>query len=869
MNIRKRSAKIWTVIAIVVLGVLGGAAYGVRSYAFPAVKRWRVKSMNTDAREFLAKGDGVNALLLARKSLNMAPQNADAWRIAVTAAKLKKTPEVIVYQDNLCRVEPTKENYLELIRLSLEVGPAAYSYALEGIKATAKDSAADPEYHRLAVDLYGRLGRTAAAKYHLISLSSLVPTDRLVQLKLAAIEMSEDPQRTNKELRVRVRAMANDQDLRAPALALLLREAVDAKMLVDTNELLGRMKAIPDLSVDRQLLVIEASMLVSPDQVDGILERLKSKVAGSPAETIRVLDFLRRTGASKQAWTWYQKLPEKTRQDDGVMRAAGEALFTVQDWAQLETFARGGNWGDFNYLRETWLAYAYRTLGRKADFTDAWKRAVIAAGAGSDLQTAFRRSADLVARVDKWKWEDEHYDVLWKIFSLFPRNLAVRQDLIGWERRQNHTVNLNKLFATIAQLEPNDAVNLNNLTYTSLLLDSNLAQASLNADELVKLEPANPYYATTRAFALYKQGKVQEALEQIQSLGFAARSMPERMLLQALFLAKAGDSERANDLLAGLVATNLLPEEKKLRATAIADIARAERAQGDRNRLQALKRGAETGGWLGLLDPTTQRNATVDMQLADSAYATGDFDGLADMLKKADWGTYQYLSSALLTYLRRQHDGAAASREQWKQTLIQADSGMTTLQNLLRLVSQWSWETERIETLDRLFERNPKDRLVLNELLRYYRENRRVPNILKILTTHLAAVDGDSDERADFAYYSFIANQNSVQAQGYAKQAYDVEPDNVKRALVQVFSLWKQRRYAEAATLLKSVPQNVSVENIPRALITAAVEAETAPPEIARTTLTSFNAKTALPEESALAEQISQRIAARGKAERS
>lgn len=857
MKIKQRSAKFWLITAILAVLVLGVTGYAGRRYGVPVVRRWRVSKMNTEAREFLAKGDSQNALLLARKSVGMGGQSADAWRIAVAAAKLKKTADVVYYQNELCRAEPTKQNYLELIRLALEFQQGYY--ALEGVKAAAKDSVGDPEYHRLAVELYENLGRATAAKYHLLSLASLAPTDRLVQLKVAAFEMAEDPQRTRGELRAKVRVLAEDPALRAQALSLLLREAIDTKSLVETTELVARLKAVPDLSVDRQLLVIEASSLVAPDSVDTLLENLKSKVAESPQETARVLNFLREKGNPAAAWTWYQKLPEKTQKNQFVMLATSEALFALQDWTKLEGFVRVGNWNEINYLRQAFHAHASRQLGRAADFAESWKLAVLSAG--SDIG----RSLDLLRRVDAWKWQEEHYDVMWKLFALRPRENTIRQDLIAWEKFKNRTVNLNKLFATIVQLDPGDNVSRNNLAYTSLLLDSNLGQATLITDELVKLEPNNPYFATTRSLALYKQGKFQEALQQIQSLPFSERTVPERILLEATFLAKVGEAERAKDLLSGLVLAKFLPEEQKLFAAAQADIAKAARTQGNINRLQALNRGAEVGGWLGLMDASTQRDATVEMKLADSAYAHGDLAGLGEILNKANWGSYQYLQSALSTYVRRQN-GTEVPRTLWQNTLLLADRNLGSVQNLLRLVSQWSWEPQRIETLGKVFEKNPKDRLVMNELVHYHRDNNQLANVLKVLKTYLDAVDGASDERANYAYYSLLANQNVGPSTVAAKQAYEIEPDNAKRALIHAFALWTQDRFDEAGKVLKSVPSDARVDDISHPLIAAAVESRTTSPEVARSSLKRFDPKTALSEEIALAEKIGQYLTTRERA---
>lgn len=857
MKNKKRSARFWLITSGVAVVMLGGSAYLARRYGAPAVKEWRVSKMNAEAREFLTKGDSANALLLARKSFGISGSNVDAWRIAVAAAKLKKTSEVIYYQLNLCRVQPTKQNYLELIRMSLEFG--AYNYAADAIKAAAKDSAADPEYHRMAVELYEKTGRPTAAKYHLLSLASLAPTDRLVQLKVSAIEMSEDPQRTNRELRARVRSLADDPALRPQALAMLLREAIDSKSLVDAAELATRMKTIPDLSVERQLLVIESAMLVSPDLVDGLLDGLKAKVAESPQDTVRVIEFLRQKGSPRSAWTWYQKLPEKTQRSENVMWSAAEALLAAEDWSQLEGFVRNANWGELNYQRLTLQSYALRKLGREAEAKELWKLAV--ASVGSNLGKA----GDLVRRVEGWKWREEYYDVLWKIFSIRPQENQVRQALIGWERSQNRTANLNKIFATVAQIEPGDNVNRNNLAYTSLLLDSNLGQASLIADELVRLEPSNPYFITTRALALFKQGKTQDALKQIQSLTFSERAVPERALVEAMALARIGETGKAADILRGLPVLQFLPQEQKLYGDAREDLIKAARERNSQSQLAALSREAQSGGWLELLEAATQREATVEMKLADAAYASGNYAGLAELLKKANWGNYQYLNSALLTYVARQTSGEIP-RDVWQRTLTLAERNLPSLQNLLRLVSHWSWPSERIEILSKIFEQNPKDRLVMEELLRYHRENDRLANMLRVLTTHLNAVAGDSDERTTLAYYSLLADQNVAQSIVTAKQVYELEPDNPKRTLVHAFSLWKQQRYAEAATVLKTLTANNVVENIPKPLIVAAIQAETTTPEISRASLKLFDPKSALPEEIALAEKINQRLVSREKA---
>jgi len=84
-------------------------------------------------------------------------------------------------------------------------------------------------------------------------------------------------------------------------------------------------------------------------------------------------------------------------------------------------------WPVREFLRQALLAYSYRAEGRAAEFSEAWKTAVIAAG--SDPMKA----KVLLARVVAWKWGDERFDVVAKLFQLTPGDKPLRDALIAWE----------------------------------------------------------------------------------------------------------------------------------------------------------------------------------------------------------------------------------------------------------------------------------------------------------------------------------------------------------------------------------------------------------------------------------------------------
>jgi cellulose synthase operon protein C len=846
--------KRWTFVLIVAVVVLPGGYWGARKLVWPKVKSWRAERMNKEARDFLAQGDNANALLTARKILATPGngENLEAWRIATAAARKRGGPDVIGYQYKLARLEPTKENYLELLRLALQYGPPAY--ADEAIKAIGAKANDDPEFHALAAQFYRRIGKPINARYALIALTQLRPSDRQAQLDLAELEMADDPERKDRSIRTRVQDLAAaDPTLRVRALTLLLRESVKARLLTETRELVQRLQVIPDLSIEDRLLLLEGTSLLEGPSL-GALEKLQADVAEKPDDVVRVLRFLRRTGQPEKAVAWAGTLSDEVKKNENVRIEVAESLFVQAKWPELEAHLKAAAWPNREFLRQTLLAYSYRARGRTVDFNDAWKSAVV------NLSTERRdqwKIEELRRRMNEWKWTDEQYDVIWKMFAIEPKNPLIQQSLINWERIHGRTANLNRLYTRIVEVDPSDPYMRNNLAYTSLLLDLNVARANLLAEELVGKMPKDPFVVTTYAFSLFKQGKPADALAKIETLSAADLAVPDRVLLRAAFLARAGQSERAEQMLKGIDAKRLLPEERQLRENAFTDIARNARSQEDKNRLGALKQGAgAAGGWLALVSAETRTAATVEMQLTDSLYAGADWAALHAALRKADWKNEDYLRLALQAYAYRAQNDVLQSRDMWKRALVASNRNATRATNLKLLATQWNWPAERVDAMNIIFEQTPTDRALLGELLKHYRDSKSTSDLLRVVKLYVNRTSDTTDEAVVEAYYSLISGTNISRARVLAQKAYEKAPNDPTRRMVYVLSLWKEGRTSEANGILAGLKSGGVSDLVPGALLRAGIDADLGQGEEARTNLALFNPENALPEEVALADKI-------------
>jgi cytochrome c-type biogenesis protein CcmH/NrfG len=853
MNLFNARWKRWTVV-LVTLAVLAPAGYwGTKRLVWPKVRAWRSERMNKEARDFLAAGDDANALLTARKILAASTNNVEAWRIATTAARNRKIPDVVYYQKNLAGLEPTKANYLELMRLSLEYG--SLGTVLEAINAIGQKASDDPEFHALAAKFYRRTNQLVPAKYALLALTQLRPSDREAQLDLAELEMAEDPERKDRQLRPKVRDLASDPKFRVRALTMLLRESIKARLPAETTELVTRLQAIPDLSVSDRLLLMEGATLMTTPALSQV-EKLQTEVAGNPRDVVRVMDFLARTGQHEKVLGWFGTLSEEVKRDENVRREAAESMLALGKWADLEAHLKAALWPNGEYLRHTLLAYSYRARGRAVDFGNSWKTAVDAVG------TDLPKIRDLLQRTEQWKWPEERYDVIWKLFAVLPTNTTVQQALIVAEKRAGRTGNLNKIFSRIVDVEPGDALAKNNFAYTSLLLDANVTRANSIIQQLVQTMPKNPFIVTTYAFSLFKQQKYDEALAKLETLTPTELSIPDRVLLRAVFLAHTGQSDRALEMLRGIDLKPFLPEEQQLAQKALALISQKARTQEDVARLNATRTTAgDAKGWLAVVTADTRELASVDMQLTDPLYASGDWPGLQAAVRRADWKTENYLKFALLAYAQRSAGDTVQSRDSWRQALQATERSAARAENLKLLTAKWNWPAERIEALNIVFDRNRGDRAMLTELTKYYRETKRTQELLRVLNWYVSPALETSDEAVALAYYSLISDQNLNRAQVLAKAAFDSAPDNPTRRLVYAFSLWKNRRGPEAMNLLSGLRSAGDSEPASAPLVRAAIEADLGQAEDARNNLALFSRENALPEEVALADKIALQLA--------
>ncbi|HQF39858.1 MAG TPA: hypothetical protein PK322_12135 [Opitutaceae bacterium] len=854
MKLTKKTLLVSLAVALPI--VLGGGYLFAKKVAWPRYKQYRAASFERSARTLLDQGDFENALLFVRKNLAANQQNVSSWRLAAEIAEKRDDPNALFYLQRLLALDPTLENRMRLLRRALVLrADAVATRTVDQAGAEARDSA---EFHELAAQVCLRNGDFIQAKFHLITLCELRPDNRAARLELAQIRLAEAAADRRSEVRAEIRTLAGDPALRARALTLLLTDTMQHKQEGEVGELLALLRREPTLTVAQVVVLAEAMRRYEPDNFPAAVEQLQTLAGTAPADIARVAQYLISIDKAAQAKAWLSAFPAPTSEAVLVQFALAEARITLREWAEVEASLKDRQWKDFDFERLVMIAIAQRERGNLAAFGETWRLSLTQAG------TSPARLERLLAHTTRWGWVEQRIEVLWRLFQQTPSDPKVQRQLFAYERAQGNTANLNRLFARLLEAGPGDAVAKNNYAYTALLLGANTARAATLAREIYTADPKNPYYATTHALALLRSGHPDQARTLLAAFDSLQFWQPERLVIQAAVLAANGSHEEADVLLATVDDRRLLPEEKRIAAdtrTAI-DRHRASTARTSAitETVASRRQATAAKSLLALLPESLRATPSLPMELADSLYASDDYQALAKELGSAPWENRDFVRLALLAYAQRRLDRLGDSRNTWRMAINSVGTRPDLQRVLATLAGTWNWEEERMDLLARILQRDSADQAALDEVAGYYARLHRTTDLARVYEAANRATNATTGNRARFAYYSLLAGINTTEAHVAAKAAFDQNPSDLFAARALALSLWRQGQARASLQILGNPTVRMSPE-IDLSLVLALLHDAAGEIDDARKYLAGFSAGDALPEEKLLADTLARKLA--------
>jgi predicted Zn-dependent protease len=298
----------------------------------------------------------------------------------------------------------------------------------------------------------------------------------------------------------------------------------------------------------------------NPDRVDDLLPPLTAK-AGADARALgSIAGWLRQQGRADAVEPWIASCDALKRDPTTAQMIRADSLMARSEWTELDALLVEQKWRSMDFIREAALARAARARDQNDGFAKYWREATeMALG----KLTTTRMLVELTTAWPEWSEQTDAF--LWRASEHGPEYavwaLPELQKRAGEKRDTSALLRVTK---AMQRLQPNSDPVRNNLAFYSLLLNVSTSSANQTADELIAKYPTDPAIVSTYALSLLLRERSVEALAALEQLPEAARESAQIAPYYALALAKAGNMERASEVLTHADRGQLLPEEEAL-----------------------------------------------------------------------------------------------------------------------------------------------------------------------------------------------------------------------------------------------------------------------------------------------------------------
>ena len=550
----------WSFRALLLVLLLGGAAGFYKWKGRAAYRQWREASVVAQAETLLKEKKYADAVVAARRALQLNEANVPAARVMAEIAELGSARDAILWRSRVAMLEPHRaENLHQWAYTALRFNDLATArQALDRFPPEARNSL---QYHEIAGVLDFSAGHPDAAETHWEAALATAPQNESLQLNLAKARLFSS--QTNKVQQAyatleKLRAAGSQQ---VPALSVLTSDALRRNDLPRARDVAAQLRSHPATEFPDLLLSLTVARLADTNAFPDLLQRLQEKSRQSPDHLASLIQWLNASQLSTQAVAWTAQLPPDLTAPATVGLAIADALATVKNWPALQKLVTDARWEEADFLRIAYQAYALNDGQPQAlnpRVKALWQDAVARARQRPD------RVEILANLAIKWGWRPESEEAWWIIANGNTAQGGALKVLYNYYLRSGNTPGLQRVLERMFALNPDDLLTKNNLAVVNLLLNLKPSLTHRLGQELYTQHPTNTSYLSTYAFSLHRQQKNAQALELLGQLNQTNLAKPSIAAYYGAILAADGRFDQAIPYLNLATNAQLLPEELQL-----------------------------------------------------------------------------------------------------------------------------------------------------------------------------------------------------------------------------------------------------------------------------------------------------------------
>ena len=519
---------------------------------------WQKRHLAQQTQDFFARSDYQSAVLVARHLLQLDPNSVAACRVMADTAEIAGRREALSWRERVVALEPAlPENKVALAATALRFGQL--DLARKMLDAVSPEARSNVKYHEIAGAIALAEKKPPVAETEFAAALQLDPSNRQLTLNLATIRLTSPDVVTNEKARAELIQLAQTSAHRLESLRALASDALAHNASVSAETWAAELQAEKGATLSDLLLYLEATHKNGTGAA--ALRDAQSHSTQSPLAAAALITWMNRHALARPALEWALALPQKTLDAPPVPLAVAEAYSFLQDWSGLQAWVEGKNWGGEEFLRLAVQSHALHHLTpadrSSMESQTAWNAALKATKSRPEQLAAIAQLAE------GWDYADDAAEAWWLIAN---GNENAKEALTALQRlykAKQNSRGLLRVAKRALELNPADLVAANNCASLGLLLSGDSSARRL-ATKLHVENPNDAILNTTYAFALFTEGKTNDALKAMETLKEAQLSHPAVAAYYFVMLVENGSMERAHLFLSAANKAQLLPEEQQL-----------------------------------------------------------------------------------------------------------------------------------------------------------------------------------------------------------------------------------------------------------------------------------------------------------------
>jgi len=548
-----KKSTLWITLSLGIIVILSLSSY----FGFQAFKNYKIGRYNGLATEALSKGNWNLSRFWYAKSLEIDPLNVEALTQLARGANFYQDPEGVNWWKQLTLAKPdandAKFGYIEALLRTQQLDEA--KAVLEGIQPSTEEN---PKFLNLQTAYCIAVQDMDQAE--ILARKSVEAKEDSVELKLNLLNilLQKGNPESRDEINEIMTNVSADQTNLPKLWRVLLGYSLGRKNWDESLKIAENLAKHPQAQWQEKVAYLKLLVKLDAEKVSAFLNDIKSPPTQMIEELSRVFNQI---GYSELMLNWLDGLLEAGLDENlSVQIAKADAYNSLKQWDHLITYVIAKDWGFFDYYRHLLLCRAYMDEGKNLESNREWSNALKKA-----KKAGIQEEGRMAQLLEQWpEFEPQWLSLLEEMLKDAVHARWAYNKLQSYYYNQGATQQLYHMSQIVRRSLPDDTGILNNYIMQGLLLREDLPGFLVLAQQLSDAYPGKPIPTSTYAFALFQNGKKEEAYALIKGLDERFFNIAEIAHYAAVIAKGAGDEAAAAEFREKAKNASLLPEEKAL-----------------------------------------------------------------------------------------------------------------------------------------------------------------------------------------------------------------------------------------------------------------------------------------------------------------